>query len=129
MAEIIPNILAFLNNNEAVNSLFDKRITGDDVPDGQTYPYAYMWEVVSPQQYHFTGKSGRIVLIQCDIVDDDIARVDLAKRTIFNALSGYKGQMGEVKIGRCFVSEASVPKDADQKAYRRILEIEIGTNN
>ena len=129
MAEIIPNILAFLNNNESVKSVFANRITGDDVPDGQAYPYAYMWEVTSPQQYHFTGKSGRIVLVQCDVIDDDSAGVDLAKRTIFDALSGYKGQMGDVKVGRCFVSEASVPKDPDQKSYRRILEIEIGTNN
>ena len=127
--EIIPNILTFLMLNTTVTALFGHRITGDDVPDGQTYPYAYMWEVVSPTQHHYKGGAGRIALIQCDVIDDDIAGVDLAKRTLFDALDGYKGMMGNVNVGYCFVNTASVPKDPDQQSYRRILEINVATND
>jgi len=115
--------------NSTVTALFGHRITGDDVPVGQEYPYAYLWEVTSPRQYHHKGESGRIALVQCDVVDDDSAGVDLAKRTIIDALTGYKGMMGEVSVGYCFVNTASVPKDPEQQAYRRVLEINIATNN
>jgi len=127
--ELIPNIITFLMLNPTVTTLFDRRITGDDVPDGQTYPYAYLWEVTSPQNYNHQGESGRVALVQCDVVSDTIIGADEAKRTIKSALSGYRGMMGDVNVGFCFVNEASVPKDADQKAYRRILELTLGTNN
>jgi len=127
--ELIPNIITFLMLNPTVVALFDHRITGDDVPDGQTYPYAYLWEVTSPQNYNHQGESGRVALVQCDVVSDTIIGADESKRTIKSALSGYRGMMGDVNVGFCFVNEASVPKDADQKAYRRILELTIGTNS
>jgi hypothetical protein len=127
--ELIPSIIAFLMQNSAVTALLDHRITGDDVPDGQTYPYAYLWEVTSPQNYSHQGESGRVALVQCDVVSDTIIGVDEAKRTIKSALSGYRGMMGDVNVGFCFVNEASVPKDPDQKAYRRILELTLATNN
>lgn len=115
--------------NTTVTALFDHRITGDDVPDGQSYPYAYLWEVTSPQNYSHQGESGRVALVQCDVVSDTIIGADEAKRTIKTALDGYRGMMGEVSVGYCFVSTASVPKDPDQKAYRRILEITLATND
>ena len=127
--EIIPNIITFLMTNTTVTGVFDHRITGKDVPDGQTYPYAYLWEVTSPQQYHHQGESGRVALIQCDVVSDTPSSVDLAKRTIKTALSGYRGMMGELNIGYCFVNTADVPKDPDQLAYRNILELTISTNS
>lgn len=129
MAEIIPNIITFLNNNATVFAFFANRITGDDVPDGQIYPYAYLWEVTSPQQYHHGGTSGRTALIQCDIVSDSQSQADEGKRVLFDALSGYKGMMGSVNVGYCFVVARSIPKDPDQLAYRRILELELGTND
>jgi hypothetical protein len=127
--EIIPNILTFLMTNTTVTGVFDHRITNKDVPDGQTYPYAYMWEVTSPQEHTHQGRGGRVALIQCDVVSDTITGVDLAKRTLFDALDSYKGMMGELNVGRCFVNTADVPKDPEQQSYRSILEIEIGTNN
>lgn len=115
--------------NPTVTALFDHRITGDDVPDGQTYPYAYMWEPNSSRMYTYNGAGGREVLVQCDVVSDTIIGADEAKRTIEDALTGYRGMMGDVMVGKCFVNTVDVPKDADQKAYRRILELTIGTNN
>jgi hypothetical protein len=115
--------------NPTVTALFDHRITGDDVPDGQSYPYAYMWEPNSNRIYTHQGAGGREVLVQCDVVSDTIIGVDLAKRTLEDALTGYRGMMGEVMVGKCEVNTVSVPKDPDQKAYRRILEINIGTNS
>ena len=115
--------------NPTVTALFDHRITGKDVPDGQTYPYAYLWEPNSNRQYTHQGAGGREVLVQLDVVSDTIISCDEAKRTLEGALSGYRGMMGDVNVGFCFVNEASVPKDADQKAYRRILELTLGTNS
>lgn len=126
--ELVPNIIAFLMLNPTVTALFDHRITGKDVPDGQTYPYAYLWEPNSNRIYTHQGDAGREVLVQCDVVSDTMITADEAKRTLETALSGYRGMMGEVMVGKCFVNTVDVPKDADQKAYRSILEITIGTN-
>jgi hypothetical protein len=126
--ELIPNIITFLMQNPTVTALFDHRITGDDVSD-YTYPYAYMWEPNSNRIYTHNGAGGREVLVQCDVVSDTIIGADVAKRTLEDALTGYRGMMGEIMIGKCEVNTASVPKDADQRSYRRILEITIGTNS
>jgi hypothetical protein len=127
--ELIPNIITFLMQNPTVTALFDHRITGIDVPDGQTYPYAYLWEPNSNRIYTHQGAGGREVLVQLDVVSDTIISCDEAKRTLEDALTGYRGMMGEVSVGKCFVNTTSVPKDADQKAYRNILEITIGLNS
>jgi len=127
--ELIPNIITFLMLNPTVTALFDHRITGKDVPDGQTYPYAYLWEPNSNRMYTYNGAGGREVLIQCDVVSDTIISCDEAKRTLEDALTGYRGMMGEVMVGKCFVNTVDVPKDPDQQAYRNVLEITIGTNN
>lgn len=129
MAEIIPAIIKHLNNDAAVFSFFGNRITGDDVPTDQAYPYAYLWEVTSPRQYHHGGTSGREVLVQCDVISNTILSVDEGKRIIETSLSGFKGMMGDVNVGRCFVTTRSIPKDPDQMTYRRVIEIEIGTND
>jgi len=114
--------------NTTVTALFDHRITGKDVPDGQAYPYAYLWEPNSNRMYTHNGAGGREALVQCDIVSDTVIGVDEAKRTLESALTGYRGMMGEVNIGKCFVNTVDIPKDPDQRAYRSILEITIGTN-
>jgi len=106
MAEMIPNIITFLMQNTSVYAFFANRITGDDVPDGQAYPYAYLWEVTSPQQYHYAGKAGREVLIQCDVISDTITGADEGKRILNDVLSGYKGMMGSVNAGYCFVDSS-----------------------
>jgi len=126
--ELIPNIITFLMLNPTVTALFDHRITGDDVSD-YTYPYAYMWEPNSNRIYTHNGAGGREVLVQCDVVSDTIIGADAAKRTLEDALTGYRGMMGDVSVGKCFVNTVSVPKDADQKAYRNILELTIGLNS
>jgi hypothetical protein len=127
--ELIPNVITFLMQNTTVTALFDHRITGIDVPDGQAYPYAYLWEPNSNRIYTHQGAGGREVLVQCDVVSDTIIGADAAKRTLEDALTGYRGMMGDVSVGKCFVNTVSVPKDADQKAYRNILELTIGLNS
>jgi hypothetical protein len=127
--EIIPNILTFLMLNTTVTAFFGHRITGKDVPDGQAYPYAYMWEITSPNQHTHQGRAGRVALIQCDVVSDTESSVDEGKRTLLDALDSYHGMMGEINVGRCFVNTRDVPKDPDQNAYRDVLEIEIATNS
>jgi len=129
MAEVKSNIIKHLMNDASVFAVFGNRITGDDVPDGQTYPYAYLWIVTSPQQYHHGGDSVRTVLVQCDVISDTITGADDGAQLIKTSLSGFRGQMGSMNVGYCFVNFRDVPKDPDQRAYRRIIEIEIGTNN
>jgi hypothetical protein len=125
--ELIPNIITFLMQKPTVTALFDHRITGKDVSD-YTYPYAYLWEPNSNRSYTHQGAGTREVLVQCDVVSDTVIGVDLAKRTLEDALTGYRGMMGEVMVGYCFVNTTDVPKDPDQRAYRNILEITVGTN-
>jgi hypothetical protein len=128
MAQIIPNLIKHLMNDANVTAAFAHRITGDDVPAGQEYPYAYLWEVTPGQQYHMRGEAGRITMVQCDVVDDDILGADTNAEIIRNSLSGFRGSLGDMVVGYVFADTRSVPKDPDQQAYRRIIEINIGTN-
>lgn len=128
MAQIIPNLILHLMNDADVFAAFGNRITGKDVPDGQAYPYAYLWTVTGGQQYGHHGESGRIPMVQCDVIDDNEIDVDTCTELIRKSLSGFHGQLGQMNVGYVFVNVSEAPKEPDQVAFRNILEITVATN-
>lgn len=135
MAEIKQAVIAHLVNDAAVFAVFANRIWADRIPDNpeggpQTYPYARIWLVTSPQQYTHQGEGGRTPLTQIDIFDDDQARSDTATEIIRASLSGFSGLLGNgLSAGRTFVSMGPGGWNEEARNFRRILEVSIGTNN
>ena len=129
MAEIKTAIISHLNNTPAVFAAFGNRITSERVPDKQTYPYAVLWTVTAPKKYNHQGESGRTPMIQIDVFDDDAAGADANALLIDNALSGYKGMLGSLNAGYVFVNRGPDMWNPDERNYRRILEVAIGTND
>lgn len=129
MAEIIPSVIAYLGTRADIAEIFGNRITGEFIPDGQAYPHAVITEITGPPRYGHFGESGRVVTIQIDIFGETQAATDAAKLLIINALSGYRGMMGTLNVGRVFVTDIRGSWDAEKRKPRRVLEVSIGTNN
>lgn len=134
MAELKQAMIAHLMADAAVFAAFANRVWADRIPDlpgggPQPYPYARLRVITSPQKYSHQGESGRTPLAQIDVFDDDIASGDANAELIRRSLSGFKGQMGSVNVGRCFVDGPSGTWDETVRNYRRILEVSIGTND
>jgi hypothetical protein len=134
MAEIKQALITHLNNDPNVSAAYSNRIWADRVPDlpgggPQPYPYALIRVIASQQSYSHQGEVGRTPLTQIDVFDDDISSGDTNAEIIRKSLSGFKGQMGNVYVGRCFVNGPSGTWDGTVRNYRRILEVSIGTND
>jgi hypothetical protein len=127
--EIKAAVIAHLRLDTAVLAAFGYRITADKVPDGQLYPNARIWLVSDPRTYHMTGPNVRKVLLQIDVYDETSVGVDANKKLIETALSGYRGVMGDLDVGRCFVKGGPGLWNAEARNHHRILEVEIGTND
>lgn len=134
MADVKVAIIKHLMLNTAVVAAFGNRIWADRIPDlagggPQPYPHARVWVVTSPQMYSHAGESGRTALVQVDVFDDDVAGGDANTEIIRAALSGYRGMMGTLNAGHVFVRSVAGSWDEVARNYRRIVEVEVGTND
>lgn len=129
MAEIVTAVIAHCNNNSGVFGAFSHRITPDHIPDGQVYPHARVRNVGDNQMYHMLGESGRKSVIQVDIFDDDLSGVMANTELIRSAFSGFQGQMGAIKTGQVKAHIVDGNWNEDTHTHRRILELEIPTND
>ena len=129
MANIITSMISFLNNDATVYGVFANRITADKIPNNQEYPHARIWLVSSPYQYNLLGEAGRKTRIQVDVYADTQAEADEGIDALHSALSGYKGMMGSVDVGRCFARNLFGSWNSEARNYHRLMEVEIGTND
>lgn len=130
MADAKVAFIAFCNANAEIFGTFGNRITADRIPDAQPLPNARIMQVSSPQGYLMgKGKSGRKVKLQVDVYAADPASADSSAALIENALSGYKGMLGELDAGFVFVRNINGDWNAAARDTHRILELEIGTND
>jgi hypothetical protein len=129
MTELIPSILAHLNQRSDVTDTFGYRLTGDKIPDEQDYPHGRLWIVSTPYQYHLLGESGRRALVQIDLFGETQASLDAGVSAIRSALSGYRGMMGDIDVGYCFIRNLMGNWDVNTRKYHRVLEVEFATND
>ena len=129
MAEIKQSFITFCNNNAAIFAVMGNRLTAENVPDNQAYPYGVVNEITGPLRYTFQGDAGRVVTLQIDVFGETQTQADAAAEALKAALSGYRGMMGSLNAGRVFVTDVRGNWDGDLRSYRRILEISIGTND
>lgn len=129
MAEIKQAIIKHFMNNADIVSAFANRITADKFPDLQAYPRARVWVVNNDQKYHMQGEGGRNVMVQIDMDDDDISGADTNAELLRLSLSGFKGQMGNVNAGMVKARIVNGVWDETTRSYRRIIEVEVLTND
>lgn len=129
MTSILPSVIAHLNNDADVVSTFGHRITAERIPDDQAYPNGRIWTVSTPYQYHLLGASNRRAVLQVDLYGETQSTLDAGLDAVRSALSGFRGQVGDLDVGYCFVKTVSTDWDTDTRTYHRILEVELGTND
>jgi hypothetical protein len=135
MAEITSAIIAHCKNNATITAAFSTRIYGNkipDIPDGsvQVFPYARMREITTGNQYHHGGTSGRVVLVQVDVFDDDESGANTNSELIRSAFDGYKGMIGST-INAGIVKSRRVSQEwmSEDRKFQRIIEISVSTND
>lgn len=135
MAEIIPALIAHCMNSATIKAAFSTRIYGNkiaDIPSGasQAFPYARMREITTGNQYSHNGNSGRIVLVQVDVFDDDESGANANSELIRAAFDGYKGVIGStINAGMVKARRVSQEWMSEDRNFQRILEIEVMTND
>jgi hypothetical protein len=134
MAEIVPAIIAHCANNTAVTAAFGNRIRGDrlmDKPGGgaQTYPYAILTDITTGNLYTHQGGAGRVVMVQVDVYDDSPTDADTNAELIRSLFDAHKGMIGTINAGMVKARRVSGKWDEGLRSSRRILEIEVKTND
>lgn len=129
MAEIKTAVITHCNQNAGIFTAFANRITPDKVPDKQPVPYAYVIQIGNDQRYHQKGTGGRKALIQINMFDSTLAGADANAELIRAAFAGYRGQMGAVDAGLVKAQILSGKWDEEARNYRRLIELEISTND
>lgn len=134
MTEIIPAIILHCANNPTITAAFGYRIFGNTIPDlpgggPQPFPYVRMREIATGNKYSHNGNSGRVVLVQMDVFDDDEIGANTNSEIIRAAFDGYKGMISTVNAGMVKARRVSGDWQGDDRSYIRILELEISTND
>lgn len=127
--DIKPACIALCNATSAVLAAFGNRIHPDTLPEIVTYPCARILQIGTDQRYHLQGESGRKIMAQIDVYDDDLAGADANAEIMRNAFSGYKGQMGNVNAGMVKARIVSGSWNAEARNYHRIIEVLVSTSN
>jgi hypothetical protein len=127
--EVITSLISHLMNDADVTAVFGRRITGDRIPDSPSYPCARLRLITSPLSHSHSGNHTRTALVQIDVYSDSESDVDTGKEVIHDSLDGYRGMMGSMDIGYCFVNYGAGQYDETLRRYWRILEARIATND
>lgn len=121
------DLRTFLREDANILSAFGERVFIDFVPDDSTYPFALIRTVTSDPRYNQDGEGHELVMFQVDVYDDDKAGSVTNAGYIKSRLSGHKGVMGSSVAGRVFVRDVRGEYASEIRKFRRILEVEIGT--
>jgi len=129
MADLEASVVSFALLDADVLSALGSRFYVDKVPDKPGKPFAKLSQVSPDQRYTQDGYAGRVVLLQLDVYDDDKARCNSTAESVKARFDGYRGMMGDIKVGRCWCKDVRGEWPPDARNFRRILELEIGTND
>ena len=129
MAEIVTALIAHLNSRADVFAVFSNRITENLIPDNQPRPCARITTVSNPQQYHMRGASVRRVTLQIDVYADTQTVRDISAAVITSALSGYAGAVGNINVGYIFIRNDLATYNEEARAFQRIIDLELATND
>ncbi|MEA3341955.1 MAG: hypothetical protein U9R15_18485 [Chloroflexota bacterium] len=126
----MSDIRTFLGNDSEILAAFGERIGIDNLEDEWDYPQAKISLVDFDRSYYQASAGNALALVQIDVYDNDRATLDINVALVENLLSGYRGKMGYGSYGRVFVQNIQSSRFPDiPNVYRKILEVEIGTEN
>lgn len=128
MADLESSFRTLVVTDPALGITFSGRLHWNVTPDGTNYPYIRATTVTDkPLNYQNKRGSGRLgkATIQLDIWDNDKVGVNLAAEQLRTFLDGYRGPMGDYEV-RMFVTDVPSSWEEEQRAFRRILEVEVG---
>jgi hypothetical protein len=126
MAELTSSLRTFLLEEAAISTAFGQRIHEVFAPDTQTYPFAIIRTVTDQPVYVQPNiEALREAIIQIDTYDDDLAGCVTNSNLIRAKLTGYKGVIGDIEVGLCFVRENRREWAPEARHFRSLIQYEI----
>lgn len=128
MANLETDFRTFAIGGTGIPAVLGGRLHWNMTPDGTDYPYIRATTIADvPIHYQNKRGSGRLgkSTIQLDIFDDDKPGVNSLAELLRTHLDGYSGVMGDYKV-RILAKDVPSSWDEEQRAFRRILEVEVG---
>jgi hypothetical protein len=128
MADLATDFRSFvITPGGPIRALIGEKFFWNRSNDGASYPYVRATTVTDPSIHYQNKKKGSRLgraTIQMDIFDDNEPRLVNVVNTMIDNLDGYRGSLGEFRV---VILVKNVPNSFDeiQKAYRRILEVEV----
>ncbi len=99
------------------------------VPDEPSYPFVLLRPIDDDQKYTFTGTGGHILLYQLDVYAENQSDCETLAELIMTRFAGHSGTIGSSTVGYCFATNKFGEWSPDERKYRRMLELKVGTND
>ena len=127
--DLEASIRAFALADTDIAAAISTRWFVDFIPDDAVYPLVKMSQVANAPRYSHSGNSGRVVTFQADIYADDKAGANSTAESVLERFDAYKGVVGSVTAGYIWARDVRGEWSPETRKFRRIVEIEIGTND
>ena len=127
--DLEESVVFFALQDEAISSAFGKRIYVDKVPDKPGYPWAKLSQVASADRHSQAGFSGRVITLQLETFHSNKLECNAFAELFKDRFGSYKGMIGDIKTGRCWLKDVSGNWMPDGRHFRRLQELEVATND
>ena len=133
MAETLPLLRTYLISKAGIKAAFGStltRIYADriDAKIVVSYPFAIIRDISGGPDYAHDGAMPGVSFVQDDDYSDAQGTADSGRAAIEAEMSAYKGAMGAITVGSCFVTNKRGNFDPDSRVFSRSLDLEIGQN-
>lgn len=121
---IEEGLIAYLTTHPLLVVMQETRVYPDRLPQAPTLPATVFFSVSDPSEYSHSGTSAwKQQRFQFDCWADNPLDAIRLKNTLRDALSGYRGMMGNTEIYAAFAENSRTFDDDETGLFRRILEI------
>jgi hypothetical protein len=121
---IETDIINYLVTHAPLVALQGTRVYPDRLPQDPTLPATVFLSISDPSNYSHSGASAwHEQRFQFDCWGNTPTDAIRLKNTLRQALSGYKGMMGNTEIYATFAENARPLNDDETGLFRRVLEI------
>ena len=133
MAETLPLLRTYLIGKTGITTAFGSSLTRiyvDRIDPKITtaYPFAIIRDISGGPDYAHDGAMPGTSFVQVDVYSDAQGTADSGRAAIEAEMSAYKGAMGAIAVGSCFVTNKRGSFDPDSRVFSRSLDLEIGQN-
>jgi hypothetical protein len=129
MGEVVYGLIAFLLSDPDIAVAFGDRIAADRIEEEVTYPFCIIKDVTDATLYSNDGPSARDAAFQIEVYHPDKVTCAADANLIDVRLSGYRGMMGDVHVGKSFITNRRCEWAPGARHFRNMLEVNFGTEN